>query len=309
MASPEAKRLRAKLFGSNPTQDDAVSALDSIESISAVREQERRANEGVKPPRGVSIKQREVAGLSCEWIHGSRGSSPKTTVLFLHGGGFVWGSSATYRGLAAYIAIASGAGVLVPDYRLAPEYPFPASVEDVTAVYEYFLRDGTNPGRLVIAGDSAGGGLCAALLLAIRDRGGPMPAGVVLISPWADLTFSGESHRTRAALDPIDRLPVLRRMAQLYLDGRDPTDPLASPVFGDLQGLPTTLILVGDHEVLLDDSRLFAERAKEKGVPVQMEVWPEMWHGWLMSAPELPEANEAIRSIAAFVRKVTSERD
>lgn len=304
MASAAAARIRAELLGSQLTTDDILSRL---ERVSELRAQEYSATKG-QSPSGVSITQSNIAGLAVECIQSSRVDVPETTVLFFHGGGFVGGSCATHRNLASRLAISSRSRVVVPEYRLAPEHRFPAPVQDAIAVYQELIRDGTDPRKLVTAGDSAGGGICAALLLGIRDCGNQMPAAAVLVSPWTDLTLSGDSYRTRANLQPVAPIPVLRRLAELYLGDSDPALPLASPIFADLRGLPKTLIQVGDHEVMLDDSRRFFQEAKQKGVEVRMEVWPEMWHGWIMSAPELPEANEAIRRIGAFVRKVTSEQ-
>ncbi len=302
MASAAAERIRAELFGPSATTDYPLSLLDNLPEL---RARQLVASEANQPATGASVTQLNIAGVPVESIVSLPSPSTQTTILFLHGGGFIGGSCSTYRNFTSRLAVAARSRVLVPEYRLAPEYRFPAAIEDATAVYQEILREGTDARKLVTAGDSAGGGICAAFLLAARDSGVQMPAGVVLISPWMDLTFSGDSYRSRSALDPMDRLPWLRRMAELYLGGRDPTLPLASPIFGDLRGLPRTLIQVGDHEVLLDDSRVFFERAREKAVQAQIEIWPEMWHGWHMCVPDLPEANEAIRHIREFIRDVT----
>lgn len=304
MASATAQRIRGELFGPETTLDNLLSRL---ESISDLRAQELRAGESDQLVSGVSVTPYNIAGLSGELIVGAHAEPPETTILYFHGGGFVSGCCALYRKLASHLAVSCHARVLLAEYRLAPEHPFPASIEDAIAIYNHLLGTGMDPLKLITAGDSAGGGICAALLLAIRDSGGTLPAGAVLISPWTDLTFSGASYRTRATLDPIDRLPVLRRLAELYLAGSDPAHPLASPVFGDLRGLPKILIQVGDHEVMLDDSTRFFERAREKSVEAEIQVWPEMWHVWHMCVPELPEASEAIRCISAFVTDATSE--
>lgn len=298
MASAAAERIRAELF---PTRATVPLSISEIRA-----EQEVITRKVDQTPAGISLTRCKVGDLWSEWIRASS-ADPTGTILYLHGGGFVAGCSAAYRNMTSQLAVSSNSSVLVPEYRLAPEHPFPASVEDSIAVYHELIHEGIDPRKLVVMGDSAGGGLCAALLLALRDARSQMPAAAVLISPWTDLTLSGETCRTRASRDPIDRLPVLRQMVELYLGGSDPGAPLASPVFGDLRGLPKTLIQVGDDEVLLSDSTRFFERAKEAGVQVQIEVWPEMWHGWHMSAPALPEANEAIRRIGAFVRDVTLE--
>lgn len=304
MASAAAERIRAELFGPQAILNNPISLLDSI---SELRARELRARErDQQPVGGVSITPWSAGGVAAEWILPSRVNSNEPIILYIHGGGFVGGCCATYRNLVSRLAIMSDCRVLVPEYRLAPEHCFPAPVEDAFAVYKALIRDGANPGKLVIAGDSAGGGICAALLMAVRDSGGPLPAGAALISPWTDLTFSGDSYRTRANVDPMDRLPWLRRMAELYLGGSDPTLPWASPVLGDLGGLPQIHIQVGDHEVLLDDSRRLFEKARQQGVQAQIEVWPEMWHGWHMSVPDLPEAIEAIRRVSEFVVEVTS---
>jgi acetyl esterase/lipase len=223
-------------------------------------------------------------------------------ILYLHGGGYVLGNCATHRNITARIAVSAASRAIVPEYRLAPEHRFPAPVEDAIAVYDALLDAGILPSELAVAGDSAGGGLAAAFLLSLRDSRRPLPKLAVLISPWTDLTLSGDSYRTRADLDPVDRAVALRRMVQAYLGSADPTDPLASPIFGNLHGLPPLLIQAGDHEVLLDDSMRFARQARAAGVDVELQIWPEMWHGWQLSAPELPEANEAIGRIGSYIR-------
>jgi acetyl esterase/lipase len=171
------------------------------------------------------------------------------------------------------------------------------------AVYDALLHTGIHPSMLALAGDSAGAGLCASLLLSLRDTQKPLPAVAVLICPWADLTLSGNSHHSRAHLDPIDRLPPLRRMLAYYVGDGDASNPLVSPIFGDLRGLPPMLIQVGDHETLLDDSVTLADKARASGVDVQLEVWPEMWHVWHTAAPALPEANLAIHRIGEYLRE------
>jgi acetyl esterase/lipase len=292
MASSEANRIRADLFPSRLVPEC---------SIDEWRQQELRDRERDLLPAGIKVTPSHIAGLAAEWLSDAP-SEPKATILYLHGGGYVLGASATRRNLASRLAIAAGAQALVPEYRLAPEHPFPAGVQDAVAVYEALLNNGAAASTMVVMGDSAGGGLCAALLLSLRDAGRPLPALGVLISPWTDLTLSGKSYRTRANLDPIDRLPPLRHMANCYVGSGDRTTPLASPLFGDLRGLPPLLIQVGDHEVLLDDSVAFAEKAHASGVQVQLDVWPEMWHVWHTASPALPEANEAIDRIGAYVR-------
>jgi epsilon-lactone hydrolase len=227
-------------------------------------------------------------------------------VLYLHGGGYVIGSLRSHRHLAAAIAGAAGASALSLDYRRAPEDPFPAAVDDAVASYRWLLEQGITPGRIVIAGDSAGGGLTVATLVALKDARVPLPAGGVCISPWVDLTFSGASYETKAAVDPIVRRPGIDEMARAYLGKTDPRTPLASPAFADLRGLPPLLIHVGSDEVLLDDAVQLALRAKAAGVSAMLEVWDRMIHVWHWFLPMLEEADSAIQGIGRFCRARTS---
>jgi epsilon-lactone hydrolase len=296
MVSLEAKRIRTSLFPCRTVPELTVSEW---------RAQELHDSSNDTLPEGVRVITSAIAGLHSEWIENTC-TQTKRTLLYFHGGGYVLGASVTRRNVASRLAIAAAARAVVPQYRLAPEHPFPAAVYDAIAVYDALLEQGVRPSSLAVMGDSAGGGLCAALLLSLRDSGRPLPAAGVLISPWTDLTLSGESYRTRADSDPIDRVPLLRRMAATYVANGDPTNPLASPLFGNLRGLPPMLIQVGDHEVLLDDSVRFAGKARASGVSIELEVWPQMWHVWHTAAPALPEANEAITQIGAYVRQRTS---
>jgi len=253
-------------------------------------------------PAGLIRESREVNGVPAEWVS-ARGAAADRAVLYLHGGGYVLGSIATHRELAARISQAAGTRCLVVDYRLGPEYPFPAAVEDAVKAYRWLLDAGYAPERLAIAGDSAGGGLTVATLLALRDARLPLPATAVCISPWVDLAGEGESMTTREKVDPmVTRAPLLA-MAKNYLGGADPKTPLASPLYGDLRGLPPLLIQVGDHETLLDDSTRLAERARKAGVEVELEVWPEMIHVWHAFAALVPEGRDAIERIGAHLRK------
>jgi phosphinothricin tripeptide acetyl hydrolase len=223
-------------------------------------------------------------------------------VLYLHGGGYVIGSPRSHRHLAAAIAAAGQASALLLDYRLAPEHPYPAAVDDATAAYRWLLEQGVAPGHVVIGGDSAGGGLTVATLLALRDPRLPLPAGGVCISPWVDLTFSGASYRTRAAVDPIVKRPGIDEMARAYLGATAAQTPLASPLFADLRGLPPLLIHVGSDEVLLDDAVQLADRAKTAGVDATLEVWDRMIHVWHWFLPMLDEAQGAVDGIGRFIQ-------
>ena len=218
-------------------------------------------------------------------------------VLYLHGGGYCSGSLDTHRGVAGSLALTSGITVVNLDYRLAPEDPFPAALNDALLAFDQLA-----PQRVAIAGDSAGGGLALATALALRDRGGARPLALALFSPWTDLTQTASTYGTRAELDPMVSRGVLDLMADGYLAGTDPRTTLASPLFADLDDLPPMHIDVGDHEVLLDDSTTLAERAAEAGVDVAIRVWPEMIHVFQAFPPELvPEAAESLAAAGAFL--------
>jgi acetyl esterase/lipase len=224
-------------------------------------------------------------------------------MLYLHGGGYVAGSIDSHRNLTGHLAKAMGCPVLALDYRLAPEHPHPAAVEDATKAYRWLLAQGLASDRIVVSGDSAGGGLTMAMLVALRDSGDPLPAAGIPISPWVDLEAGGESIRTRDGVDPMVSGASLRTISAMYLgDDGDPHDPLAAPLHADLSGLPPLLIHVGDHEVLLDDSTRLAANAEAANVDVTLEVWPEMVHVWHASAGFVPEADQAVARIAEFAR-------
>jgi len=227
-------------------------------------------------------------------------------VVYFHGGGYRIASALAYRAFGSHLAAACHARVLVVDYRLAPEERFPAAVTDAVTAYRWALHIGTAPASIVIGGDSAGGGLCAALLLAARAEGLPLPAGGVCLSPWADLTNSAATFETRKATDTMFSLNSATEAAGMYLAGHDAADPLASPVFGNWAGMPPLLILVGDTEVLLDDAAKLASVAQAAGGDVEHSVYPEMPHVWMTSYPAFPEAVQAVEQIAAFVRRVAS---
>jgi monoterpene epsilon-lactone hydrolase len=223
-------------------------------------------------------------------------------VLYLHGGGYVIGSPSSHRHLAAAIARAAGVQALLLDYRLAPEHPFPAALDDALAAYQWLQTQGVAANRIIVAGDSAGGGLTMATLLALRDRKLPRPAGGVCISPWVDLTCSGASYATRASADPIVTREGIEMMAQAYVGNGDRKSPLVSPLFADLHDLPPLLIQVGSDEVLLDDSLVLGRRALAAGVSVKVEEWPTMVHVWHWFLPMLDEADRAVAGIGDFVR-------
>lgn len=256
---------------------------------------------GGKFPDGVVGTPVDVAGTPAEWIDPPNGAKD-AAVLYLHGGGYVAGSIDSHRNLTGHLAQAMGCRVLALHYRLAPENPHPAPVEDALKAYRWMLDGGLAAGKVMIAGDSAGGGLTAATLLAAKDAGLPQPATAVLISPWVDLDFAGESMQTRAAVDPMINQNMITQIRDYFIGNGDLRDPLAAPLHGDLAGLPPLLIHVGDAEVLLDDSTRFAAKAEKAGVDVTLEVWPEMVHVWHASAGFVPESDQAIARIAEFAR-------
>jgi len=243
-----------------------------------------------------------VAGCAAEWVK-APGSQTGRAILYLHGGGYVMGSPNTHRSLAGEISRAAQASVLLVDYRLAPEHPFPAAVEDGVASYRWLLGQGFTPRQLAIAGDSAGGGLVVATLLSARDQDLPMPAAAVCISPWSDMTCSNDSYTTRAEADPMVGSGGIGDMARLYLQKTDAKNPLASPNFASLRSLPPLLIHVGRDEVLLDDSIKLDQKAKADGVDSTLEVWEDMIHVWHAFHPMLPESRQAITRVGEFLRQ------
>jgi epsilon-lactone hydrolase len=275
-----------------------------------------------KVPAGWRLREQYGAGetLRGEWFEplgGESGSSASAgaaatavtpTILYLHGGGYYFCSPRSHRSLVFGLAMRSRAPVFSLDYRLAPEARFPAALDDALAAYRHLLASGIPAESIVISGDSAGGGLALATLVALRDAGGALPAGAVLFSPWTDLGASGASIRTNDGADPMFSGPAIGRAARLYLGDTPATHPYASPVYADLHGLPPLLIQAGSTEVLLDDSRRVAENARTEGVLVDLQVWPNMPHVWQIFTPFIPEARRALDNAASFVRKVTSPR-
>ena len=265
------------------------------------RAQYERAEKVFPTPPEVKVERVNAPAAPAEWLR-PPSAEPGRVVLYLHGGGYVIGSPRSHRHLAAAIASAASASALLLDYRLAPEHPYPAAVEDATAAYRWLLDQAIAPERIVIAGDSAGGGLTVAALLALREARVPLPAGGVCISPWVDLTCGGASYGTKADADPIVRRAGVEQMAQAYLGATPPRTPLASPLFADLRGLPPLLIHVGTDEVLLDDAVQLAERARAAGVNVTLETYERMIHVWHWFLPMLDEAQAAVDAIGRFVR-------
>jgi acetyl esterase/lipase len=247
----------------------------------------------------LSFSQVELGGVRA--LHSPTGPADRA-LLYFHGGAFACGSAQGYRGLAANLGRAAGAQTFSVDYRLAPENPFPAAVEDAAAAYRGLLDQGIDPGRIVFAGDSAGGGLAVSALLKLRDDDSPLPAAAVVLSPWVDLACNNAMLEAKAEQDPSLTPAGLRAMADHYLAGAEATEPLASPAHADLSGLPPLLIQVGSAEILLGDAVILAERAGAAGTGVQLEIWPRMIHVWQAFHFMLPEGRQAIDAAGAFLQ-------
>jgi epsilon-lactone hydrolase len=252
-------------------------------------------------PRGIERRGTAVAGLSAEEHRPRRGEGGRV-VLYLHGGGFVMGSARTHRGISGRLARGANARVVTLNYRLAPEHAFPCALDDAAAAYRALLRDGVDPAGLAVAGDSAGGNLAFALMLRLKGEGVRLPAAVVALSPFVDMTGSGASLRANAELDPFLDAVRLPDVVGAYAPGLDPADPLLSPLFGDLAGLPPCLIQCGGDEILLDDALRMDAALRAAGVRSEVEVWPQMPHVWQAFARFLPEGRAALERICAFLQ-------
>ena len=306
MPSPQSKHIKVvaqKLSKRMLAERD----LDSMRKIASM------GSGSLLLPRGTRTEAIRAGegGPACEWIlpvgvdAGAGGAAPTKTdaslILYFHGGGWVLGWYQTHRILTARLARAAGMPVLAVDYRLAPEHPFPAALDDCLAAYRWLLAEGWQPSRILFAGDSAGGNLVVAAMLALRDSGEPLPAGGACISPMTDNLMTGESFHART--DALLTEEFVAFASAHYLAGTDPRAPLASPLYAELSGLPPLLIHAGGDEILLSDCTRLADSARKAGVEVELEVWPGMWHVWHSFAPFLPEANEAIDHVAVFAKR------
>ena len=267
-------------------------------SIEAQRTRQERALRFVRLPADILCRATNAEGVPAEWIQAPGADSG--VLLYLHGGAFCLGSINSSREWVARLARATNMRALVIDYRLAPEHPYPAALNDATAAYLWLFKTGSEPSQIILAGDSAGGGLALSTLARLRDAGHPLPAGAVCISPWTDLALTGDSIQGKAQIDPILAPGDLDRYAGYYAGGRERTEPLLSPLYADLKGLPPLLIQVGMNEILLDDAMRCAGKARKAGVDVTLETWEGMFHVFQMF-PFLPETKRAVESIAKFV--------
>lgn len=253
-------------------------------------------------PEDARLEPIEISGVPAEWSTTPEAHA-RRAVLYLHGGGYMAGSIISHRYVAVEIGRAAHARTLALGYRLAPEHPYPAQLEDALAAYSMLLGDGLTPGDIAVAGDSAGSNLTLSLLLSLRERGLPLPACGWLISPWSDLTASGATMQSKANVDPMISKAYLLELAQAFANGRAFADPLISPQFADLTGLPPLLIQVGSDETLLDDAITLAGRAGAAGVAVTLEVWPEMIHAFPMFFPQVAASRRATEHAGAFIRR------
>lgn len=300
MLSSEGQQIKAALLAGRATEPADV-------PVEVMRRDWEAGAAQVPLPPAITTEPVDAAGVAGLWVS-SPEAVPDRVLLYFHGGGYNAGSALTHQELGARLCLASEARVLLLNYHLAPEHPFPAAITDAVAGYTWLLGQGIGPGQIVVGGDSSGGGLAVGALLALRDQGIALPAGGVLLSPWLDQALTGPTLEMNAAHDPLCSVPDLRRAAAWYLAGADPQHPWASPLYADLRGLPPLLIHAGGDEILLSDATRFAERARAAGVTVQLEVWTGLWHVWHAWAGELPEGAAAIRRIGAFMRKQLGEQ-
>ncbi len=257
----------------------------------------------IKLPKDVKIEKVDIESLPGAWIS-TPNSKEERIILYLHGGGYMQGSFITHNVLISRICRASDAKALFLDYRLAPEHPFPAAIEDSIKAYKWLITTAKiNPSNLIIAGDSAGGGLTLATLIKLRDLKIPLPRAAVCLSPWTNLTQTGGWFKDRRISDPVVTREELFFMVSIYIGDEDPENPLISPLYANLEGLPPILIHVGKNEILFDDSTRIYERAKQAGVKIELKIWEDMFHVFQIFAPVAPEGQEAIDEIGDYIKK------
>lgn len=290
MADQEIDAIRALLLA-KPRPDELSERRKRLDDLGAL----------YNIASDVRIEPVDANGVSAEWSSNPH-ADPACVILFLHGGGYVSGSIASHRPLATEIGRVCGARTLALEYRLAPEYPFPAAIEDAVAAYRFLLSCGFEPRHIAVAGDSAGGGLTLALMVSARDAGLPQPACGWCISPWVDLECLGASMTSKAEVDPLIQKPYLEALAKAYLNGADPRSALAAPMYANLKGLAPLLIQVGSAETLLDDAVRLANVAGAADVAVTLEIWPDMIHAWPLFHQQLTAGRHAIVRAGAFIR-------
>lgn len=295
MPSKEAEAIKAEIRAAGVAPYKPVTE--------ARRAWEKRAA-GESLPEGTKVSPVKAGGVLAEWIeHPDCEAGSDAVFVWLHGGAYALGSPATHRKLAAYLSQATRMRVLLPDYRLAPEDPFPAGVHDCLEVYGALLSEGIAARRIALGGDSAGGGLAASMLLSLKEVAGPMPSSLTMIGPWLDLSNSSDAYTANIAHHAGASLEKYNELARWYVGEADPQNPIISPMFAELRGLPPVHIQVSDKEVFTDDSRKFAANAEKAKVPVELDVQPDLWHVWHQHVPNVPEAIEGIETIGRFVRR------
>jgi epsilon-lactone hydrolase len=265
-------------------------------TLAAHRARDEKLSQSAPPPKGMQVEMVDANGIRAAWFR-PQNAPGNRALLYLHGGGYVLGSIETRKMMCALMADSLGMNVLAIDYRLAPENPYPAALEDARKAFLWLLAEGFAAENLLIAGDSAGGGLSLATALSLRDNGEPLPGGVVCLSPWADLTNRAASHHTKAASDPILQTDLLDEWARYYTEEANLQNALVSPVFANFDNFPPLLIQAGSEEILLDDALTLAKKAQVAGVDVTLSIWQGLWHVWPALGDLIPESRAAFEEI------------
>ena len=272
-------------------------------TIDQLRKETENAGSLIPLPENIKYKSVVAGNVNAEWI--TCGEVNENRIfMFMHGGGYYRGSIAATRATVARISAEAKVKCLSINYRLAPEHPFPAAIDDTYSAYEWLINEGISPEHIIVSGQSAGGGLCLALLLKIKDNNFYQPKGAVALSPWTDLSQTGKTMVTNEKIDPVISKQYLDRFAKLYFPDSYNMSYLASPIIGELSGLPDMLIQVGSAETMLDDSKRFFEKAKKANVNAKLEIWEDMFHGWHSNAHILKDAEDAIISIGKYCKNL-----
>jgi acetyl esterase/lipase len=282
-----------------------LSGSDETASMAQVRASYTTFQAQQKPPQGVRFEAVNMGGVPATLVLPEVQDSD-LVLVYVHGGAYIVGEPAGYRGIGGNYAKLLGARVYIPDYRLAPEHPFPAAIDDGLRAYEWLLEQGIPARKIAFAGESAGGAMVVSVMVAAKQKGLPLPAAGVAISPWANLEHTGASMTNREGLDPLNTKPLLDLLARTFLAGALPNHPLASPVFADVTGLPPILVQIGENELMLSDAIRLASHLAENRVRVNLEVWPHMPHAWHFFQSFLPEAGQALRESARFISETVS---